>query len=116
MPQPTSNLMNIRLERVRLMAVAAAVSLLANYPGSSAASDALGKLEYVNSISNKALRQVTSIVISPDGKHAYAAAYAANALTVYERDQTNGQLTLIQTIADTKDFRSALNLRLSDDG
>jgi 6-phosphogluconolactonase (cycloisomerase 2 family) len=77
---------------------------------------ALGQLEFVDSITNKALRQVTAIVVSPDGKHAYAAAYGAHSVTAFERDQTDGQLNLIQTLTDPNDFQCSVSIELNSDG
>lgn len=79
-------------------------------------SETLGKLEYVDRMTREDLFGVTSIETSPDGRYAYAAAYAAGALTVFERDSKTGYIEHIQTISDSGDMRGAVGARVSPCG
>ena len=56
---------------------------------------------------------VRSIVISPDGRHLYAAAYEDNAISVFERDGLTGALTFVEL---TSGFEQATCVATSPDG
>ena len=78
--------------------------------------DKLGKLEYVDRLTREDLFSVSSIEISPDGRHAYAAAYNVFCLVACKRDAETGYLEHIQTISDQNDLNGAVSVRLSPNG
>jgi 6-phosphogluconolactonase (cycloisomerase 2 family) len=66
------------------------------------------------------LQQLAALVISPDGRHLYAAGYGANALSAFERDSLSGELTLIDVYRDGSSggdyLGGVISLALSPDG
>lgn len=106
---------------VALLAVPSALVLTARAQTRAAArhkeiSETLGKLEYVDHVTREDLFGVTSIETSPDGRYAYAAAYRAGALTVFERDSKTGNIEHIQTISNSGDMRGIIGARVSPCG
>jgi 6-phosphogluconolactonase (cycloisomerase 2 family) len=55
---------------------------------------------FVQSYSNPDLNGARGLTISPDGLHIYVAALTADTLSVFQRNATNGQVTLRQTVRD----------------
>ena len=74
-----------------------------------------GRLTEVQKVTGSALRSVTSVVVSPDGRFAYAAAFNANAVTIFKRDAETGELVLDQTLR-APDLDAVVSVRLSRDG
>ncbi len=66
-------------------------------------------------ISDEALRDVTSVVISDCGKYAYTAAYTAGAVSFFSRNPETGELTHEQTVRDPSYMVGAVSVRLSPD-
>lgn len=60
-------------------------------------------------------KDVTSIVVAPDGKHAYAAAFNPSKLSILDRDPATGNLTLRKALTG-KDHNGVVAFRLSADG
>lgn len=75
-----------------------------------------GSLTYVDNIQRIDLDGVTSVDVSPDGRFLYAAAYQADAVTVYRRSITSGLLSHVQTIQDSTLLNSVASVRVSPDG
>ncbi len=59
------------------------------------------------------LDRVVSVEISPDGRFLYAAAYNANALSVFEIAADTGRLTLVETIQDAEKLAGVVAMRLT---
>jgi 6-phosphogluconolactonase (cycloisomerase 2 family) len=69
-----------------------------------------GRLTYVEKLKDGAtdgagnaiddLNAPRSVMVSPDGKHVYAAAYDDDAATVFTRDGSTGKLTYVETLKD----------------
>ena len=80
--------------------------------------DTLGKLEYIDHLTREDFRGVTSVETSPDGRHAYAAAYGVGDLTVFKRNSKTGYIEHIQTISQdkNKDIYGAVAARVSPCG
>ncbi len=77
----------------------------------------------------RALSVAASVTISPDGRHVYVASYDSNAVAVFSRNVTTGELTQLSgaagciaengdgiTCADGTGLRAAVSLRVSPDG
>lgn len=79
-------------------------------------SETLGKLEYFNRLTREDLFSVSSVEVSPDGRHAYAAAWAAHAVTVFGCDKDTGHLEHIQTVSGRDALRGAAAARVSPCG
>lgn len=73
------------------------------------------RLIEVQKIGGEALRSATSVAVSPDGKFVYAAAFNADAVSVFKRDAETGELELAHTLTGP-DLKCAVNVRLSRDG
>ncbi len=66
---------------------------------------ASGKLTFVQSVTNSTmggtgLTNVTNIAIAPDGKHLYATSRGDNAVVVFTRNASTGQLSLVEIQKD----------------
>jgi len=64
-----------------------------------------GQLTFVQTITNSdignlGLRGANAILVSPDNKHVYIASTLDNALVIFTRDTTTGQLTLVEIQQD----------------
>ena len=66
-------------------------------------------------VSDEALQDVTSVVISSCGKRAYAAAYSTGAVSFFSRNTETGELSHEQTIRDPASMAGAVSMRLSPD-
>jgi ankyrin repeat protein/beta-lactamase regulating signal transducer with metallopeptidase domain/6-phosphogluconolactonase (cycloisomerase 2 family) len=77
-----------------------------------------GKLDYVDHLVREDLFGAASIEISPDGRHGYAAAYEAGALTVFKRDRDTGLMQHVQTLSKDNDgdMYGAVTARVSPSG
>ena len=75
-----------------------------------------GPYTYVGSVNRGDLRSVTSVVVSPDGEHLYAAAWVPATISRYECDPLTGSLDHQQSMIDPDVFGGAVALRLSPDG
>jgi 6-phosphogluconolactonase (cycloisomerase 2 family) len=77
----------------------------------------------------RALSVAVSVTISPDGRHVYVASYDSNAVAIFSRNVTTGELTQLSgaagcvaengdgiTCADGTGLRAAVSLRVSPDG
>lgn len=73
------------------------------------------RLIEVQKIGGATLRSATSVAVSPDGKFVYAAAFNADAVSVFKRDAETGELELAHTLTGP-DLKCAVNVRLSRDG
>lgn len=60
------------------------------------------------------MRQVTSIVMSKDGKQAYAAAFGSNTVTIIDRNPKNGELKVRESLQDPS-VNGLVAFRLSPD-
>lgn len=62
----------------------------------------------------------SDVIVSADGRHVYVAAEYDNALSVFEREPSNGSLMFLQALVDNTDgvdgLRAVQNLALSPDG
>ncbi len=83
------------------------------------------ELSFVQSISDgeggaDALLGATSFKVSPDGEHAYVVSQTEDAITVFSRNQTSGELTFVQSVFDDVGDVVGLNetqsLAISPDG
>jgi|GEM_PF-2037467 len=72
-------------------------------------------LALVDTLTHQDLHNVTSIVVSPDGKQAYAAAFTAATVSVLDRQRRSGRLKLVQSLTGPE-FAGAVAFRLSKDG
>ena len=72
-------------------------------------------LQEVQKFGSDLLSSVTSIVISPDGKFLYAAAFNADLVAICKRDAATGKIALEETIT-TPELDAAVSVRLSRDG
>ena len=59
---------------------------------------------------------VTSVEVSRDGKFLYAAAWRAEAISVFQRDLATGELTEVQELTDADNLAGVTAVRLSPDG
>jgi len=84
-----------------------------------------GDLTYVskaiNGVDNvSGLDRVYSVIVSPDGKHVYAAANNDDAVTIFERNAMTGDLTFINKVVDNTSGVDGLNgarfVTISPDG
>ena len=73
------------------------------------------RLTEVQNVKADSLQSATSVVVSPDGKFAYAAAFNADTLTVFKRHAETGELEADQTLTGP-DLDAVVNVRLSRDG
>lgn len=73
------------------------------------------RLTEVQNLKADSLRSATSVVVSPDGKFVYAAAFNADTLTVFKRNAETGELESDQTLTGP-DLDAVVNVRLSRDG
>ena len=62
------------------------------------------------------LMGVTSVVLSPDQRFAYCAAWGADAISTFSRNPETGELKKIGALADKKKLRNVVAVRLSGDG
>jgi len=66
------------------------------------------------------LKGVMALALSPDGNHLYAAGFGDNALTVFSRNPSNGQLSFVQALFDGTDnvdgLQAASDVAVSPDG
>jgi DNA-binding beta-propeller fold protein YncE len=65
-----------------------------------------GQLTFVQTIKNSdignlGLKGANAILVSPDNKHVYVASTLDNAIVVFTRDTTTGQLTLVEIQQDS---------------
>ncbi len=74
-----------------------------------------GRLVQVQKVQADSLRSATSVAVSPDGKFVYAAAFNADAVTVFKRDSGTGELEPDYTFTGP-DLDAVVSLRLSRDG
>ncbi len=74
-----------------------------------------GRLEQVQKVEAESLRSITSVVVSPDGKFAYTAAFNADAVSVFKRQSGTGELAADYTFTGP-DLKTVVNIRLSSDG
>ncbi len=90
-----------------------------------AASDGTGELLFVERLADgdngvEGLEGARSVTVSPDGGHVYAAGTLADAVDVFRRDPTTGELDLVQVLTDGQDRVDGLDevrsLALSPDG
>ena len=62
----------------------------------------------------------TSVTLSPDGSHVYAAGFSDNALAVFSRDEATGELSFVEVVRDGLDgvdgLGGARSVTLSPDG
>ncbi len=72
-------------------------------------------LLYVGNIKQPELSGIVTAESSADGKFVYAAAWKANAVSVFERNAASGALTHVQSLAEGENFQGAIGLRLSPD-
>jgi len=88
-------------------------------------SEATGDLTYMDIVKDgengvDGLHRAYSVTVSPDGKHAYATGNNDDALVIFDRDQTTGELTFIERIKDNVAGVDGLNgarfVKVSDDG
>ncbi len=88
-------------------------------------SDATGDLSFVNMVQDNengvdGLYRVYSVIVSPDGQHAYATGNNDDALVTFSRDAVTGELTFIEKIKDNiagvDGLNGARNITLSPDG
>ncbi len=73
-------------------------------------------LKLVQNFQRESLGGVVGLTISPDGQYLYASAYAKATLHVFSIDQQNGQLTLVEDIADRGKLQGVTDFCLSPDG
>ncbi|MEM1083026.1 MAG: beta-propeller fold lactonase family protein [Verrucomicrobiota bacterium] len=83
-------------------------------PGPGGMAPDLG-LKEVQVLKDERLEDVTSIVVAPGGKHAYAAAFNPGSVSILDRNPDSGELTLRKSIGG-KDHDAAVAFRLSTDG
>jgi 6-phosphogluconolactonase (cycloisomerase 2 family) len=66
------------------------------------------------------LSGVSSVTVSPDGRHVYATAYASGTVTVFRRDAGTGMLTFLQVIREhagaVEGLTGASGITVSPDG
>ena len=62
------------------------------------------------------LEGVTSVAVSPDGKHVYSAAFNAGSVVAFGRDPKTGKLEHLASLTEPAALESAVALRLSPDG
>jgi 6-phosphogluconolactonase (cycloisomerase 2 family) len=74
-----------------------------------------GDLDQVQNLSSDELASVTSVVISPDGRFAYAAAFNSDTITSFVRDPESGELKFLDSITQAA-LDCAVAFRLSRDG
>jgi 6-phosphogluconolactonase (cycloisomerase 2 family) len=73
-------------------------------------------LVYVGNIKTPELLGIVTAEASDDGKFLYAAAWKANAVSVFRRDEASGALSHVQSVVDAEDLGGGVGLRLSPDG
>ena len=88
-------------------------------------SETTGELSFVNMVQDDengvdGLFRVYSVSVSPDGKHAYATGNNDDALAIFERNETTGELTFLEKIKDNiagvDGLNGVRNVTLSPDG
>jgi len=88
-------------------------------------SEETGNLTYIDMLQDgedgvDGLYRAYSVIVSPDGKHAYATGNNDDALVIFDRDQTTGVLTFVEKIKDNIAGVDGLNgarfVTVSDDG
>ena len=91
--------------KTRIFTLLGLAVVLASTPvlvtGGTASSTASRTLSFVEAHMDNGLNSVYSVAVSPDDQHVYAAGYRGNAVTVFSRDGSNGELTLVQVLKDT---------------
>lgn len=85
-------------------------------PAQADSAQAYDRYTYVGSVERGDLNGVTSVAVSPDGEHLYAAAWRPATISRYDRDPLTGDLDHQQTITDSEVLGGAVALRLSPDG
>ncbi|MFV2066188.1 MAG: beta-propeller fold lactonase family protein, partial [Pirellulales bacterium] len=76
---------------------------------------ATGKLAFVQAVEDNVagvdgLHEVLDVVVSPDGAHVYAVGGADDAVAVFSRDATSGQLSFVQAVYDDQNGVDGLDL------
>jgi len=91
--------------KTRIFTLLGLVVILASTPlvvtGGTASSTASRSLRFIEAHIDNGLNSVYSVAVSPDNQHVYAAGYRGNAVTVFRRDGSNGELTLVHVLKDT---------------
>jgi 6-phosphogluconolactonase (cycloisomerase 2 family) len=87
----------------------------------TAVQNMVNRVEFINPEGEvEGLYGTTSIVISPDGRHLYTAAHLEDAVSVFSREATTGELTFVQVIKDGKSgangLEGAVSAIVSTDG
>lgn len=77
------------------------------------ADEPIGSLELVEKVSRSSLGSVTSVEVSKDGRHLYAAAWNSSSVNAFTRDKQTGKLTHLQEYVDEEYLDGAVALRLS---
>jgi len=73
-------------------------------------------LVYVGNIKQPELAGAVTAETSADGKFVYAAAWKANAITVFRRNEATGALSSVQSLVDAENLGGGICLRQSPDG
>jgi len=110
--------------KTRMFTLLGLVVILASTPvlvtGGTVSSTASRSLSFVEAHFDNGLNSVYSVAVSPDDQHVYAAGYRGNAVTVFSRDGSNGELTLVQVLKDTDPgvdgLEGAKSVAVSPDG
>lgn len=101
------------------LVVSVGVSATAQEPGGGLRllrkKPALPALKETNRFEHDAMAQVTSVAVSPDGKHVYAAAFDPGVLSVLDRNPETGQLRYREAVKGEHQ-RGLVAFRLSPDG
>lgn len=68
----------------------------------------------------KGLRWIQSLAVSPEGAHVYVTAFRDDAVAIFERDQSNGELTFVDVRRDgergAEDLEGATDVVVTPDG
>ncbi len=83
----------------------------------STAQDANAKrLQQVGTVTHANLQSVVGLEISKDGKYLYASAYASGAISIFSRDQTTGELSLMEAVVDKDNLLGMTDMKVSPNG
>ncbi len=84
-----------------------------------------GALSYVEAYRNGVngvggLEGTQAVLVSPDGRHVYTSGFTESALTIFERDEITGKLSLVEILKDNEGgitgMEGALKIRSTKDG
>ena len=102
----------------RLLAALCVAAALPTAPPAARSADGSepGTLTFVETVNLPSLKSVTSVDVSPDGRFLYTAAYNAQTVGAFARDEGTGRLAPVRTAQAPENLDGVTGARVSLDG